>query len=84
MRACVGVTREVFQQDAFAPWRGREIQPGADCVTDAQIDDFIRDKVQSALHPSCTCRIGAADDPLAVVDPELRIIGVKGLRVVHS
>ncbi|MBB2176300.1 choline dehydrogenase [Gluconacetobacter johannae] len=84
MRACVRLTREIFAQAAFDPFRGREIQPGAACVTDAQIDAFIRDKVESALHPSCTCKMGRADDPMAVVDPETRVIGVEGLRVVDS
>lgn len=84
MRACVRLTREIFSQDAFAPYRGREIQPGADCVSDEQIDAFIAEHVESALHPSCTCKMGAADDPMAVVDPELRVIGVEGLRVIDS
>ena len=84
MRACVRLTREIFQQDAFAPWRGREIQPGADCVSDEQIDAFIAQHVESALHPSCTCKMGAKDDPMAVVDPELKVIGVEGLRVIDS
>lgn len=84
MRACVRLTREIFQQPAFAPLRGREIQPGADCTTDDQIDAFIADKVESALHPSCTCKMGAPDDPMAVVDPELRVIGVTGLRIADS
>jgi choline dehydrogenase len=84
MRACVRLTREIFQQPAFAPYRGREIQPGADCVTDDQIDAFIAEHVESALHPSCTCKIGSPRDPMAVVDPELRVIGVQGLRVVDS
>jgi choline dehydrogenase len=84
MRACVRLTREIFQQPAFAPFRGREIQPGADIVTDAQIDAFIAEHVESALHPSCTCKMGSLRDPMAVVDPELRVIGVQGLRVVDS
>lgn len=84
MRACVRLTREIFAQSAFDPYRGTELQPGAACVTDAQIDDFIREKVESALHPSCTCKMGAVDDPMAVVDPETRVIGVEGLRVVDS
>lgn len=84
MRACVRLTREIFQQPAFAPFRGREIQPGIACTSDADIDAFLRDHLESALHPSCTCRIGRIDDPLAVVDPELRVIGVAGLRVVDS
>jgi choline dehydrogenase len=84
MRACVRLTREIFQQPAFAPYRGREIQPGADCVSDEAIDAFIAEHVESALHPSCTCKIGAPDDSLAVVDPELRVIGVQNLRVIDS
>lgn len=84
MRHCVRLTREIFAQEAFDPFRGREIQPGADCQTDEQIDAFIRDKVESALHPSCTCKMGRADDPMAVVDAETRVIGVEGLRVVDS
>jgi choline dehydrogenase len=84
MRACVRLTREIFQQPAFAPFRGREIQPGADCVSDEAIDVFIADHVESALHPSCTCKMGDPADPLAVVDPELRVIGVEGLRIVDS
>ncbi|MFM5883955.1 MAG: choline dehydrogenase [Novosphingobium sp.] len=84
MRACVRLTREIFQQPAFAPWRGREIQPGAACTSDEAIDAFIADHVESALHPSCTCKIGDRSDPMAVVDPELRVIGVDALRVIDS
>ena len=84
MRACVRLTREIFAQKAFDPYRGREIQPGADVVDDEAIDAFIRDKVESAYHPSCTCKMGALADPLAVVDPQARVIGVEGLRVVDS
>jgi choline dehydrogenase len=84
MRACVRLTREIFAQPAFAPYRGREIQPGPDVTTDAQIDDFIRAKVESAYHPSGTCKMGRRDDPMAVVDPETRVIGMDGLRVVDS
>ena len=84
MRACVRLTREIFQQPAFAPWRGREIKPGVECTTDEAIDAFIAQHVESALHPSCTCKMGAADDPLAVVDPQLKVIGAEGLRVIDS
>ncbi|PWR18000.1 choline dehydrogenase [Zavarzinia compransoris] len=84
MRACVRLTREIFQQPAFAPYRGREIQPGADIAGDVAIDAFIRDKVESAYHPSCSCKMGRPDDPMAVVDPETRVIGLDGLRVVDS
>jgi choline dehydrogenase len=84
MRACVRLTREIFAQPAFDRYRGREIQPGAGVVTDEQIDAFIRAKAESAFHPSCTCRMGSATDPQAVVDPQTRVIGVEALRVVDS
>ncbi len=84
MRACVRLTREIFAQPAFDPYRGREIQPGADVTTDDAIDDFVRRHVESALHPSCTCRMGDPADPMSVVDPELRVIGVEGLRIADS
>jgi choline dehydrogenase len=84
MRACVRLTREIFAQPAFAPYRGREIQPGPGVQSEAQIDEFIRSHVESAYHPSCSCRMGRPDDPQAVVDPETRVIGLEGLRVVDS
>jgi len=84
MRACVRLTREIFAQAAFAPFRGREIQPGADVVGDDAIDAFIREKVESAYHPCGTCKMGAADDPASVVTPDTKVIGVEGLRVVDA
>jgi choline dehydrogenase len=84
MRACVRLTREIFAQAAFDPYRGREIQPGRHVTSDEAIDAFIRQKVESAYHPSCTCRMGSPDDPTAVVDPETRVIGMEGLRVADS
>ncbi|MFI4891189.1 MAG: choline dehydrogenase [Steroidobacterales bacterium] len=84
MRACVRLTREIFAQKAFDRYRGRELQPGETVQTDAQIDEFVRAKVESAYHPSCSCRMGAADDPMAVVDPQTRVYGIEALRVVDS
>jgi choline dehydrogenase len=84
MRACVRLTREIFAQRAFDRYRGREIQPGPDVQTDEQIDAFIRAKVESAYHPSCSCKMGRPTDPMAVVDPETRLIGLEGVRVVDS
>ena len=83
-RHCVRLTREIFGQDAFAPYRGREIQPGADVQSDDEIDAFIREHAESAYHPCGTAKMGRADDPMAVVDPECRVIGVDGLRVADS
>ncbi|MEL6571551.1 MAG: choline dehydrogenase [Pseudomonadota bacterium] len=83
-RTCIRLTREIFGQDAFRPYRGHEIQPGDAAQSDDALDAFIRDEVESAYHPCGTCKMGAADDPMAVVDPECRVIGVDGLRVADS
>ncbi len=83
-RHCVRLTREIFEQAAFDPYRGAEIQPGDKVQTDEEIDNFIREHVESAFHPCGTCKMGAVDDPMAVVDAECRVIGVDGLRVADS
>ncbi|WP_420003321.1 choline dehydrogenase [Arenibacterium sp. LLYu02] len=83
-RKCIRLTREVFKQSAMEPYLKHEIQPGADLQTDAEIDGFIREHAESAYHPCGTCKMGAASDPMAVVDPECRVIGVEGLRVADS
>lgn len=83
-RICIRLTREIFGQRAFAPYRGHEILPGDDVQTDEQLNDAIREHVESAYHPCGTCRMGAAEDAGAVVDPECRVIGVEGLRVADS
>ncbi len=83
-RACIRLTREIFGQEAFSPFRGKEIQPGSHLQSDAELDGFIREHAESAYHPCGTCRMGAKDDPMAVVDPECRVIGVEGLRVADS
>ncbi len=83
-RAAIRLTRELFAQDAFKPYKGREIQPGETMLSDAEIDAFVRDHAESAYHPCGTCKMGDAGDPLAVVDPECRVIGIDGLRVADS
>ena len=83
-RKCVRLTREIFGQEAFRPFVKHEIQPGAGTDSDEAIDSFIREHAESAYHPCGTARIGAADDPGAVVDPDCRVIGVEGLRVADS
>ncbi|OLP53174.1 choline dehydrogenase [Rhizobium rhizosphaerae] len=83
-RHCVRLTREIFGQKAFDAFRGPEIQPGEAVQSDDQIDAFLREHLESAYHPCGTCRMGRADDPMAVVDPECRVIGVEGLRVADS
>ena len=83
-RKCVRLTREIFAQDAMKPFVKHEIQPGDALQTDEEIDGFIREHAESAYHPCGTCKMGAVDDPMAVVDPECRVIGVEGLRVADS
>ncbi len=83
-RTCLRLTREVFAQPAFAPFVRHEILPGAALRTDGELDGFIRDHAESAYHPCGTARIGGADDPMAVVDPGCRVIGIDGLRLADS
>jgi len=83
-RKAIRLTREIFAQEALSPYVASEIQPGIDLQSDDEIDGFIREHAESAYHPCGTCRMGAADDPAAVVDPELRVIGVEGMRVADS
>ena len=81
-RDCVRLTREIINQPAFDEYRDGEIQPGEQVTTDEQIDAFIRQNVESAYHPSCSCKMGT--DDMAVVDPQTRVQGVSRLRVVDS
>jgi choline dehydrogenase len=83
-RAVIRLTREIIAQPAFDAYRGDEIQPGQDIQSDEQIDAWVRQNVESAYHPSCTCKMGADDDPLAVLDANCRVRGIAALRVVDS
>lgn len=78
----IRITREIMAQSALDPYRGREISPGRDVQTDAQLDDFIREHAETAYHPSCSCKMG--EDAMAVVDGQGRVHGVQGLRVVDA
>ncbi|ABV35730.1 Choline dehydrogenase [Shewanella sediminis HAW-EB3] len=81
-RACVRLTREIINQPALDEYRGEEIQPGTSVQTDEEIDTFVRSSVESAYHPSCSCKMG--EDAMAVVDSETKVHGIQGLRVVDS
>lgn len=83
-RTCIRLTRELFAQEAFAPYFKKEIQPGAELQSDDELNGFIREHVESAYHPCGTARMGRHDDPQAVVDPQARVIGVERLRVADS
>ncbi|MGM0576037.1 MAG: choline dehydrogenase [Myxococcota bacterium] len=84
MREAVRLTREIIHRSAFDPYRGPELNPGAKVETDEEIDAFVRSHGESAYHPSCSCAMGPASDPMAVVDAEARVHGVEGLRVVDT
>ncbi len=83
-RQGIRLVREIFAQEAFKPYLKHEIQPGDAAQSDDSLDDFIRDHAESAYHPCGTCKMGAPGDPMAVVDPETRVIGVQNLRVADS
>ncbi|MEH6632255.1 MAG: choline dehydrogenase [Halopseudomonas aestusnigri] len=83
-RACIRLSREIMEQDAMAPYCEDEIQPGAELQTDEELDAWIRENAESAYHPSCTCKIGSDDDPMAVLDNDCKVRGIEGLRVVDS
>ena len=84
LRDGVRLTREIMAQKAFDPFRGREIWPGAEKRSDEEIDEWIRETAESSYHPSCSCRMGPARDRMAVVDTELKVHGMEGLRVVDA
>ncbi|MFK7995899.1 MAG: choline dehydrogenase [Granulosicoccus sp.] len=83
-RDTIRLTREVLQQESLAPFRGNEIQPGMQVESDEAIDSWVRANVESAYHPSCSVKMGADKDPMAVLDEQCRVRGVKRLRVVDS
>ncbi len=83
-RHAIRLVREIFSQAAFDDYRGKELAPGDKAQSDEDIDVFVREHAESAYHPCGTCRMGAADDPLSVVDPACQVIGVDGLRVADS
>jgi 4-pyridoxate dehydrogenase len=84
LRAGVRLVREIGIQPALASFAAGEITPGPDCRSDAQIDAHIRATAITVHHPLGTCRMARASDPEAVVDPELKVLGLDGLRVADA
>jgi choline dehydrogenase len=82
MVECAKLSRELLRQPAFDAWRGAPIFPARDDLSDAELVEFIRAKAETIYHPVGTCRMGS--DALSVVDPQLRVRGVEGLRVVDA
>ncbi len=81
-RSAIRLTREIFQQPAFSPYRGREISPGVDVQSNSELDDYLRGSVESAYHPCGTCKMGS--DEMSVVNADCKVRGLEGLRIVDS
>ena len=83
-RDTIRLSREILNQPAMDEYRGEEIQPGLNITSDEDIDRWVRENVESAYHPSCTCKLGADNDPMAVLDNQCKVRGIDALRVVDS
>lgn len=80
----VRMSRDVANQPALKPYLAAEIAPGPSVRSTAEIEAYIRQTSITVHHPACTCRMGLAGDPLAVVDQEMKVFGTDGLRVVDA
>ena len=83
-RKCIKITRNILKQPSFKKFCGEEIYPGKNKTSNYEIDQFIKEKAESAYHPCGTMKMGSKNDPMAVVDPECKVIGIENLRVVDS
>jgi choline dehydrogenase len=83
-RMAFRLTREIGMQPAFDAYRKSEIDPGDSVTSDDEVDAWVRANVETAYHPTCTCKIGADDDPMAVVDAQCNVRGIESLRIVDS
>lgn len=84
MRAGVRLVREIIEQPAMAAFRGEELLPGPHVQSDEALDAWARQVTETGYHASGTCKMGPIGDPQAVVDPQLRVQGLEGLRVVDA
>jgi len=83
-RTALRLTREIIDQPCFDGVRGDEIAPGVAAQTDEELDEYLKEHLESAYHPCGTCKMGAEDDPMAVVGPDGAVYGTDGLRVVDA
>jgi choline dehydrogenase len=82
MRESIRVARDIISQDALSSFRGNEFAPGRTVQTPFELDEYIRASAETTYHASCSCKMG--NDDLAVVDDQLRVRGLKGLRVADA
>ena len=82
--AGIHIAREILAASAFDRWRGDEYLPGKSQQSESGLRRFIRDNLDTIFHPTGTCKMGPADDALAVVDAQLRVHGIDGLRVADA
>ena len=83
-RVSVQLLREILSQKALDPYRGAELFPGPNVRSNDQIDAWVRQAIETCYHPVGTCKMGSASDRTSVVDDELRVHGIEGLRVVDA
>jgi choline dehydrogenase/4-pyridoxate dehydrogenase len=84
LRDGIAIFRDLAHRPELKEFVAREIGPGADVTTEAQLENYVRQTAVTAHHPAGTCKMGTDSDPMAVVDGELRVRGVEGLRVVDA
>ncbi|NLU66819.1 GMC oxidoreductase [Streptomyces sp. HNM0574] len=80
----IKIARKIAQAEPFAKWIKREVAPGPEVTSDEEISEYARKVAHTVYHPAGTCRMGAEEDELAVVDPELRLRGLKGIRIADA
>src|ERR1700738_4966622 len=78
------LARTIVSQSAMAEWAGAELAAGPDAQTDDELVDYMHKTHNTVYHPACTAKMGPDSDPLAVVDPRLRVRGVRGLRIADG
>ena len=80
----IKLAREIARTEPLAHWLKREVCPGPEVTSDEDISEYARKVAHTVYHPAGTCKMGAADDETAVVDPELRLRGLQGLRIADA
>ena len=78
------LARKIVAQSPMAEWAGAELAPGPDAQTDDELIDYMHKTHNTVYHPACTAKMGPDSDPMAVVDPRLRVRGVRGLRIADG